>query len=137
MNTLETALYEKLAGGTALTALLAGGTASPAIYNQQAPDGSEFPYVVFTLMGGGDENETPHRTKNLIYQVRGVSKTSPANVGLIDAQIDARLHLQQITVTDWTNFWIGREGDFALTETVDNVNYYHAGGQYRIRLDQD
>jgi hypothetical protein len=136
MNALETALYGALAGGTALTALLAGGTAAPSVYNQQAPDGAAFDYVVFTLMAGGDENETPHRTKNLVYQVRAVSQASPAQAGLIDAQIDAVLHLKPLTVSGWANIWCAREGDFALTETIDNVNYYHAGGQYRIRLDQ-
>ncbi len=67
MNALETALYNTLSGGTALTALLAGGTAAPSIYNQQAPDEAAFPYVVFALQGGGDENS--HRDFRAISAV--------------------------------------------------------------------
>ena len=132
MNVLETAIYDKLRTGTALTALL-GGTTS--VYNQTVPASETGGCVVFTPSGGGDDNLCPSRSKSLLYDIKAVSATSPAAAGLIDAQIDARLHRATLTVTGWQNILLRREGDFAYTETTpEGARWYHNGGRYRIRL---
>lgn len=132
MNELETAIYEKLTGGTALTALLAG-TAS--VYNEIAPRGAAAPYVIFGLQAGGDENMIPVRYKNYLYRIKAVSETSMKNAGQIDAQIDALMHDTTLTVSGWQNFWCMRESDFRYVETTsEGRNIWHAGGVYRIRL---
>ena len=132
MNALETALYSKLSGGTALTALLAGTT---SVYNAAVPMGASFGCVVFQLQGGGDYNETPRRRKELLYTVKAVSATSMQNAGLIDNQIDALLHEATLTVSGWTNYWTMREEDISYVETSpEGRNYWHSGGIYRIRL---
>lgn len=134
-NVLNAAIYSRLQGTGGLTSLLAGTT---DIYFQQAPDNVSFPYVVFSHQGGGDENETGNRTKNLVYFVRAYSRTGPANAGSIDAQIDASLHLIPITASGWANFWIAREDDIAAVEYGDNKEKtWMAGGFYRIRLDKN
>ena len=132
MNSLETALYSTLTGGTALTALLAGTT---SVYNSAVPRDVSYDVVVFQLMGGGDDNETPTRSKSLVYMVKGVSQTSMKTAGLIDNQIDTLLHRKTLTVTGWTNFWTAREQDIEFVETTpEGRNYWHSGGLYRVRL---
>jgi hypothetical protein len=134
-NPLNAAIYSRLVGGTALMALLADST---SVYYQQAPDDATLDYVVFSLQGGGDENLTPHRTKNLLVFVRGYSRTSGAKAGQIDAAADALLHGIELTVTGWQNFWLHRGDDQALVETDQAGHKTHmAGGFYRIRLTKE
>lgn len=137
MNALNAAIYTRLTGigSSALTSLLASAT---SVYYQQAPDDAAFDYVVFSLQGGGDENLTPNRTKNLVLFVRGYSQTGAAKAGQIDAAADALLHGAALTVTGWTNFWIAREDELALVE-IDQAGKktYMSGGLYRCRLDKE
>ena len=131
-NEINAAIYSTLSGGTALTALLAGTT---SIYHGAAPRGTSFDYIIFNQQGGGDENSTPTRAKNLLYQVQAVSATSARQAGLIDAQVDELLHGQTLTVSGWSNYWTMREQDIEYTETTgDGQNIWHVGGLYRIRL---
>ena len=94
MNALHVGIYNKLAAGTALTDLLSGGTAS--LYHLAVPDGASLPYVVWNVQGGGDENLTANRTKNLVVFVRGYSGASAGAAGTIDAEIDTLLHDQEL-----------------------------------------
>jgi hypothetical protein len=134
MSALNAAIYGRLGTITALTNLLAHGTAS--IFNLQAPENEAYPYVVYSLQGGGDENDNPHRTKNIVLFVRCYSTTSAKNAGSIDTQIDTALHLVPFTnVSGWTNTWLARETDL---ETVENpptgAQIFMQGGLYRSRL---
>lgn len=131
-NALNTAMYSRLSGGTALITAL-GGT---SIYWLQAPDGASLPYVVFSLQGGGDENITPRRMKNEVYFVRGYSAVS-AQAGSIDALCDSLLHGKALSVSGWANFWLVRENDLANVENTEaGEQVYMSGGFYRIRLDK-
>jgi hypothetical protein len=131
-NALNTALYNKLAGGTALTTLL-GGT---AIYYQQAPDHTNLPYVIWSYAGGGDENMTPGRMKNNIIYARGYAANA-ALAGSIDAQVDALLHDGSLSVSGWSNFWLARETDLETQDTMDSGDkVFMSGGFYRVRLSQ-
>jgi hypothetical protein len=135
MNALDSALYTKLQATAGLTSLLAGTT---SIYHMQAPEGAVLPYAVFSLQGGGDQNDTANRMKNVVVFVRAYSGASAAQAGSIDAQIDTALHLQSLSVTGWTSVWLAREQDLELTENVPNgAPVYMSGGLYRVRLDKD
>ena len=137
MNLLDAAMYGKLAGGTALTALI-GGTAAPRIYHLQAPEGAVLPYVVFGLQGGGDENFSPHRTKNMVEFVRAYSGVSASEAGTIDAQIDPLLHNQSLSVTGWTSVYTVREQDLELVENPPSGSaVYMNGGMYRVVIDRN
>ncbi len=136
MKALNAALWSQLAGGTALTALLAAGTAS--IFHLKAPDDAALSYVVFSLQGGGDENLTGNRTKNLVVFVRGYAAGTPAAAAAIDVQIDARLHEAALSVSGYTTFWCRRENDLeGVEKDAAGVPTYMAGGFYRIRIDKD
>lgn len=133
MKFLNTALYSRLSGATAITSLLASGT---PIYALQAPEGATLPYLVYSLQGGGDTNDTANRLKNLVIFVRAYATTN-ARAGSIDAAIDTALHLVPFTnVTGWTNIWLARETDL---ETVENPptgsQVFMNGGLFRAIFD--
>jgi hypothetical protein len=134
-NALNAALATKLRTGTALTALLA---CTGAVYYMEAPDNAALDYVVYSLQGGGDTNDTANRVKDLVYYIRAYSDDSAAKAGSIDAQIDALIHGTTLTVTGWANIWCAREEDIALIEDYPSgVHIYNAGGMYRIMLDKN
>jgi hypothetical protein len=141
-NVLNAAIYSQLTGGTALVAAL-GGTARTefpggiAVSYLQAPDNVQKPFVVWSFQAGGDENITPNRTNNKIVLVRSFAD-SAAQAGSIDALVDARLHMQTLNVSGWTNFWLARETEVSLVENLPNVEKsYMSGAMYRCRLDQN
>lgn len=128
---MGSALYSHLAAGTALISKLGGGT---AIWDTLAPQGTADPYVVFFHSGGGDDNLSPRRTRNMVYTVKVVG-TTKLTTEEIDAEVDALLHMGTLTVTGWGNWWLAREADVAYQETAgNNITYWHRGGQYRVRL---
>jgi hypothetical protein len=133
MNVLNTAIYSRLSTATALTSLL-GGT---RIYALQAPEGQALPYVCFSVQGGGDENQSPHRTKNWVVFVRAYA-SSNAQAGSIDALLDTALHNVPFTgVSGWTNFWMARETDLELVENdAAGVKTFMNGALYRVRFGQ-
>lgn len=134
-NALNVAMLNKLAVGTSLTALLSSGSTS--LYYQLAPDEAGLDYVVWNWQGGGDDNTSPHRTKNLVLYARGYSSVGPKRAGEIDAQLDALLHKQSLSVTGWNNFWLMRERDVSQVEIdTANVKTWMAGGMYRTRIEQ-
>jgi hypothetical protein len=133
VNALNTAIYNKLNAGTALTSLLAGTT---SIYYQQAPDGVAFDYVVFSHQAGGPTNDYAGDSRDQIVFVRGYSTTGPAAAGSIDAQISTLLHRGTVSVSGYVNFWTAREEEVQLIENAPNgEKVWMAGAVYRIRLD--
>jgi hypothetical protein len=128
---LETGLYSKLSTTAALITEL-GGT---AIYNKLAPQGTTPPYVIFQQQGGGDDNFTKTRSRNVLYTVFGVATTAE-KAAAIDTDIDTALHLQTLTVTDWVNIWLARETDvqFVELDTAGKATY-RCGAIYRIRIE--
>ena len=136
INDLNRAVYSRLSGASGITSLLAQGTAS--LFHLQAKNNATLPYCIWSLQGGGDDNDTANRTKNLVLFVRAYSGVSALQAGSIDAQIDTALHLVPLTVSGWTDFWLAREEDLETVETEPNgQKIYMQGGFYRARLDKD
>jgi len=131
VNAIDDGLYDKLAGHAALTTLV-----STRIYRDAAPEGATLPYVVFLHQAAGEENMTPARSLNPLYQVRGVSSVSADEAGDIADAIDGALHMQTLTVSGWTNYWTARTAFIRTVETNEGVRRWHRGAFYRIRLDQ-
>jgi hypothetical protein len=126
---MGTALYSRLAGGTALIAAL-GGT---AIYQDQAPDGASPPYVVYSHQAGNAETFAPGDRRNDLWFVRGYAATRPA-ANIIDGHASDLLQAG-LSVTGWSNFWLARETQLALVENLPNgERRYMAGAFYRVRL---
>ncbi len=135
MNVLDAALYTRLQSTSGVTSLLAGTT---AIYHLRAPKDQAYPYIVFSIQGGGDENQTSHRTKALVYFVRAYAANSAAQAGSVDQAVDTALHLVPLTVTGWSNFWLAREADLEIPETTpQGETVYMSGGLYRLRTEKN
>lgn len=129
---MGTAIYSKLAAGTALTTAL-GGT---AIYVDQAPDDASLPYVVFSHTAGGPENITPRDMRTHLWFVRAYASTRGA-ANLYDGHVSDLLHKGSLSVTGWTTFLLVREEDFSLVENLPNGDKtYMAGATYRVRLSE-
>lgn len=133
MRVIDGAIFSRLSTGTALTSLLAG-TAS--IYKGQAPEAATYPYVVFSAAGGGPDNDSPSDMRTEVYFVRGYATSSAYTASLIDEQVSALLHRNPLTVTGYTNFYVAREGEQELIETLPNgAPCWMSGAMYRIRID--
>lgn len=133
MSVIKKAIYTKLTGTTALTSLLASTT---AIYDTQAPDSADYPYVVISLYAGGNENLTPSESINQVYYIRAYATGKMSDAEAIDDQIKAALHKQTLTVTGYTNFWTAREQDLqGIENPPSEQKVFMAGGLYRIRID--
>ena len=133
MDELDQAIYTRLTGGTALTALLSG---TAAVYSGLAPQGAALPYIVYNQQSGGDENLTPSRSKSYLYQIQIYSGVSQAAAWAIDAQVDALLHGYTFAVGGgWTNWWTAKDGELPLIETKPNGDVvYSVRSLYRIKL---
>lgn len=129
---MGTALYNKLAGGTALITAL-GGT---AIYADQAPDSVSLPYTIFSHSGGGPDTRAATTIRDNTWFVRSYASTK-AEAANLDGLTDALLHKQSLSVSGWSNIWLVRELDQALVENPPNgEKIYMCGGIYRVKLSQ-
>lgn len=133
-NAIGSAVYSKLAGGTALTALLYSGSAS--IYNLEPPYEAHHDYVVFNVQGAAEPNDTQHRVKDITLQVRAYS-TALNRAGSIDAACDALLHAGSLSVTGWSTIWQVRRSDIELIE-YDEADrpIYTRGGLYDLKIEK-
>lgn len=122
---VETGLYGALSTGA--------GTAffGTRIYAEQAPAGATLPYVRFSLISGGDEQLTPDRSINLMYQVECWAATqADARTGA--GYLESALNHVPITVSGYTVFWQGIEGWISDVENVEGKQYWRRGFEVRI-----
>lgn len=133
-NALGSAVYSRLAAGTALTALLYGGSAS--IYNLEPPYEAHHDYIVFNVQDGNETNDTRHRVKDITLQVRAYA-TALNRAGSIDAQIDTLLHAGSLSVTGWQVLWLVRSTDIELVEYDEGRRpIYTRGGLYDLKIEK-
>lgn len=130
-NDLEAAIYNTLAGGTALTSLLGGTT----IYNGVIPRGGSLPAVVFSFVSGLEDYITPTDAQTYVYMVKGLATTQAA-AGELAAAINTLLHKATLTIAGHTNFAskrvrIVRYGE--LDPALHSIA--HAGGDYEFRIE--
>ncbi len=114
----QTALYTRLTGGAALTALLSAAT---AVYHIQAPQGAVLPYVVFFSSSDQTETVDPRRRENELITVKGLAATDLAAAQIAEA-VDALLDDKPLTVTGFVNIWLRR------TSGIPPVYIEAAGG---------
>ena len=125
---LDTGLYTKL-NVPAVTNLAVGG-----IWAAIAPNDTALPYVVFQWQGGGEQNLTPSRIRNVVYTVKAVAYTK-SSAAVLAEQLDLALHDQTLSVSGWTNWATTREDDVQLAEVAEDGRvFWHIGAIYRFRL---
>lgn len=130
-NVLNTAIYNKLKAGTALTTLLDGSW----VFYLEAYPKKDPPYVIWSYYGGGPDNINPSDMHNNLVHVRGYAN-SAALAGSIDYQCYLLLHKQTLSVAGYTNFATTREMDVPplVEHTESGVDIYASGGIYRVRI---
>lgn len=129
---LRSALFDKL-NVSAVTDLLSGQSGD-SIYWLTPGSSPGKPYIVYELVSGGDENQSPTRTRNVVVAVKAVAGTASA-AEQIDEQIDAQLHGQTLTISGWDHISMMREDDLATTEDDGGGGTNVVmGGHYRIRI---
>ena len=132
MNASDAGILTQLSSGAALTALV--GT---RIYCGQAPTDAALPYVVFSVQSSIDLNDSPNRTRSMLYFVRGYSEDG-LEVGAVDEAIDALLHHAALSVSGWTTLWVAREQEMNLVDNPSaGYTVYMAGGMYRLILQKN
>lgn len=134
MKAVETGIYTRLAGYSALTTVLGGSY----IYNRVAPQGQPRPYVVFFHAGGGPDNVYPGRLQSDTYMVKAVAD-SLSQAATLDGLIDAALHHAEdsLSITGYKTLWVVRENEVQAAERADNGDIiWHYGAYYHIRIDE-
>lgn len=133
---VKTAVYNKLAGASALTALI-GGSANPRIYHRQAPSGADRPYVLFDLASGLKPNQSPHDDINWVYRV-GAWDDDSAQAEAVHNVIYSVLHQQKLSISGWTNYWTACDQvSYPPSEDVDGHHFFQVVGDYRVKASKD
>ncbi len=94
------------------------------------------PYVVFMLNAGQDTNMQVREQGDFRYAIKGVAEDL-RTAGLIARALRTALHDQTFVIDD--PYVIDRVQHTTIvkyTEMVDNVQIYHWGGVYRIRVSE-
>jgi len=122
---LSKTIYDALKGSVT--------NAGNSVYYLAAPDKEPLPYIIFDYVNEGDDNETPHRSKNCAVSIK-VYAAKSEDADTIDGQVDTALHNKTLSITGWTNFWSMRENGYSFVETdASGRKTYMSGADYRIR----
>lgn len=110
---------------------------SGRIYGNLAPQGSAFPMVIFSFLGGSDKIQT-FRTRftNAIYLVRAITHSSSINgIRSIADRVDELLAVpeQGVFVNDILISTVIREQPHERFDLENGVPTVYLGGFYRFR----
>ena len=113
MNNLLTAIMTKCTGSALSTAV--GGR----IFLDEAPEGSEFPYVVFSIISGTPQDTFSEKIEETLIQFSLYSISSgAAEITAMYAALKTLLDGQLLTITDNTCIWVMRQN---LTTMIDEI----------------
>jgi len=134
------ALYGKLAGDTTLNAILGTPATgySKAIYHQQAPQGAQFPYVIFQKESGvpTEAFTDPSAMDTDIWMVKAVDRnTSADQAETAAARVVTLLNDASLSISGNTLLYLRRQSDVEYPEVTDGVLYQHAGSLFRLVTD--
>jgi hypothetical protein len=131
------AIYGKLAGDTTLTNLL--GTAatgySKAIYHQQAPQGAQYPMVIFNKQSGvpTEAFTDPSAYESDVWLVKAVDQdTSADDAEAIAARVTALLNDAALSISGATTLYLRRQSDVEYAEVTNGVTFRHVGSLFRL-----
>lgn len=130
-NAVCAALFAKLTADSTLVAMLAG---TAAVYQGQAPQGAQLPYVVFNQQAETDSYTLADRAfEDYVFLVKGVTKaTSPVGAGAISGRIDEVLTDAALSVSGQDQMYLRREQQIKYPEVDQGDRYWHSGGLFRI-----
>ena len=135
MNAIAAAIFTKL-NISSLTDLLAD-TDPVSIYQAQAPDQAQYPFVVFNKQSDTEDNDTRHRVVNTIYQVRGFTKSKMKDAQAIAEVVDGLLHNQSLTITGFAQLRLVRIGGVEFVENQQSTDkVFSAGSLFRLLVEK-
>lgn len=113
MNNLLAAIMTKCAGSALSTDV--GGR----IFLDEAPEGTDFPYVVFRIIAGAQQDTFKSKIEDTLieFSLFSISK-SAAEITAMYADIMALFDWQTVTVTGGTCIWVVRQG---LSTMFDDI----------------
>ena len=128
---VRTALYTKL-NVASVTTLLGSGSAS--LIHAVAPATATYPLVIFNKQAGTTTDRFGGDAyKDHVWLVKAVTRATSSSVAEdIDKAINDLLHFGTLTITGGTLMHMARESDVDYTETSGDQQYRHAGGLYRL-----
>jgi hypothetical protein len=135
---IRRALYGKLAGDTTLGALLAQPPSgwSHSIYHQQAPEGAQFPYVIFQKQSGTPAYALGAKAYDEeLWLVKGVDRQADGDadpVDAISARLDALLTDAALSISGRTQLYLRRISDVEYPEAHGDQRFLHAGFLLRL-----
>ncbi len=95
------------------------------------------PYLVFMLNAGQDTNMQQREQGDFRYAIKGVA-VDIGTAGKIAAALRTALHEQTFALDNpWVIDRVQHTTVVKYSETVDNVQVYHWGGIYRIRVSEE
>ncbi len=139
IDAVNEAIYNKLNGSSGVTSLLSSAT---SIYFGQAPTGATLPYIIYTIAGGGEDNDSPIDAGDITYYIKGVAKSTTtysgaARGGQIAEAIRSALHESTPAIdSPWTIYRCQHKEPFMFPENSEREQFWHVGGSYRIRISQ-
>ncbi len=102
MQALDDAIYDAMAGSTALTAVV--GSAS--FYRGLGMVGAGTAFLQYAQIGGpGELSETPTDAFSARYLIKAVSEGSQAQAEQIGDLVRGVFHRATFSVSGWTNIW--------------------------------
>jgi hypothetical protein len=134
-----TALYTLLKGTSAITSKLGAPVAGmdKAIYEDQAPSGAAFPYIIFSKVTGTKVRamQAPEAFKRETWLVKAVDRSTSSNLAdEVASAIDAVLDGGTLAVSGKTVADLHHVGDVKYLEADGDQQYKHSGGNYRAVL---
>lgn len=134
-----TGINSLLKGTSAITSKLGTPVTGfeKAIYEDQAPSGAAFPYIIFSHVTGTKARamQTPEAFKRETWLVKAVDRSTSSNLAdEVASAIDAVLDGGTLTVSGKTVADLHHVGDVKYTEPSGDQQYKHSGGNYRAVL---
>lgn len=135
------ALYGKMAGDSTLVGYLGTPPSgySKSIYYQVAPDGAQFPFIVFSKQASTPRYAIGARAYDTdVWLIKGVIRSSgpggdsPDVADNIASRLEALLTDGTISISGRTQLYLRRDSDVDYSETVDGTVYRHAGSNFRL-----
>lgn len=122
-------LYTALSADEDIVALV-----EDRIYFEDVDTAAVFPYIKISHMFGGEDNKSPARGFDMIYQVEGISNQKPEAEALADA-IQDTLVGQNLAFPDQWRAWAKVTQTQVISNTINlqNTQFSNCGGWYRLR----
>lgn len=133
MNNLLAAIMTRCSGSAMSTDV--GGR----IFLDEAPEGCEFPYVVFRIIASGQQDTFKDEIEDTLIQFSIFSiSESAAEITAIYADMMALFDWQALTITGGTCIWVVRQGLVTMfddiTTPAGTVGARHWAVEYSIMV---